>query len=298
MQIQTLSIVVPTPRCINNCAFCVSKMANDKEYPNQIEKNVRFFDLYEADYIKRMQFARDNGCNTIILTGDGEPLQNKAFLKNFAHWNASLRSPFQWIELQTSGVMLNDEALRFLRNTVGVTTISVSISDMFFDMNNNKIIGTPPNYPICLDDLTLEIKRYDFNLRLSINLITVYDSYTMEEIFKQVKNLRADQVIFRKLYSDGAEHEREFEMTPEAAWVKNNACNQDTLAAINQYILNHGTALEKLPFGATRYDVDGISAVLDDNCMPQETTDVFRYLVLRSNCKLYSRWDRKASLIF
>ena len=33
MKIQSLSIVVPTRKCVNNCAFCVSK-THDNDYVN------------------------------------------------------------------------------------------------------------------------------------------------------------------------------------------------------------------------------------------------------------------------
>lgn len=100
MEIQTLSIVVPCG-CPNECCFCVSRMHEDDDYYNQIEKNKRFKDLYRSDYIKRMSFARDNGCNTLIYTGNGEPLLNSSFLESVSEWNKSLESPFRWIELQT-----------------------------------------------------------------------------------------------------------------------------------------------------------------------------------------------------
>ena len=72
MKIQSLSVVVPNQKCINNCAFCVSKM-HTEDYTNQKEGNARFYDLYERDYVKRLEFARDNGCNTAALTGNSEP---------------------------------------------------------------------------------------------------------------------------------------------------------------------------------------------------------------------------------
>jgi sulfatase maturation enzyme AslB (radical SAM superfamily) len=130
LEVQSLSVCVPAG-CPNKCKFCISRM-HSSVYEDQIEKNLRFFDLYERDYCKRLQFARDNGCNTVILTGDGEPLFNIKFLKDFSHWNHQIESPFRWIEIQTSGVSLDDEKLRFLRNTVGVTSISLSLSNHKF----------------------------------------------------------------------------------------------------------------------------------------------------------------------
>lgn len=36
MQIQSLSIVVPTERCVNDCAFCVSKQHYEEYGKNRI----------------------------------------------------------------------------------------------------------------------------------------------------------------------------------------------------------------------------------------------------------------------
>lgn len=82
MKNQSLSVVVPNKKCVNNCAFCVSKMHCDT-CKNQMDDNLQFFDLYLRDYIKRLEFARDNGCNTIMLTGNSEPQQNRKFLTYF-----------------------------------------------------------------------------------------------------------------------------------------------------------------------------------------------------------------------
>jgi len=135
MNIQSLSIVVPTKKCVNNCPFCVSK-THDNDYENQ-SCNPRF----EENYIERLEFAKDNGTNTIILTGTGEALQNKKFLRKFAEWNKKLHKSFYIIELQTTGVFLDNETLSFLRDEIKVKTISLSVSDLFDDENNLNIIG-------------------------------------------------------------------------------------------------------------------------------------------------------------
>ena len=66
-------------KCINDCQFCVSKMHTD-QYKNQMDDNLPFFDLYLKDYLERLEFARHNGCNTVMLTGNSEPQQNRKFL--------------------------------------------------------------------------------------------------------------------------------------------------------------------------------------------------------------------------
>lgn len=298
IEVQSLSVCVPGG-CPNNCKFCVSQM-HPSPYVDQIEKNVRFFDLYEKDYMKRLQFARDNGCNTVILTGDGEPLLNRNFLRNFAHWNNAISSPFRWIELQTSGVTLDDEALRFLRNTVGVSTISLSLSDMFNNDSNQTMNGTPDKLKVNIVHLCSEIKRYDFNLRLSLNMTDVYEKRfnnipvcdTINQILYRAQQLGADQVTFRKLYVSGDP------AIPQNKWIAEHAASDNLLLHIRQYVRDNGRVLEQLPFGAIRYSINGISVVSDDDCMSTEVKPVMKYLVLRPNCKLYTKWDDQGSLLF
>jgi sulfatase maturation enzyme AslB (radical SAM superfamily) len=298
LEIQSLSVCVPGG-CPNECKFCVSKM-HESPYQNQIEKNLRFRDLYERDYIRRLQFARDNGCNTVILTGDGEPLLNRSFLKDFAHWNNSISSPFRWVEIQTSGVTLDDEALRFLRNTVGISTISLSLSDMYNDDANQEMNGTPDKLKVNVIHLCSEIKRYDFNLRLSLNMTDTYqkrfkiltNAGVCSNLLDRARQLGADQVTFRRLYVSGNPH------LEQNRWIAEHAANDNLMVAINQYVRENGRALEQLPFGAIRYSLNGLSVVTDTDCMNVDVKPVMKYLVLRPNCKLYTKWDDPGSLLF
>ena len=296
MKIQTLSIVVPRPgkKCINNCPFCVSRM-RETEYNSDKSSSFR------RNLKRRLQFARDNGCNTMIITGEGEAIQNKDFLEDLAEYNASIKDPFQWIELQTTGVMLDDETLDFMEN-IGISTIALSVADIWDDANNNGIIGTPPKVYIELEKLCKKIKDHGFNLRLSINMINEYDGDSPSMTMRRAKELGADQVIFREFYTSKNDSE-------ENIWIENNKCSDETIERFNKYILRYGRALERLPFGAIRYSLDGISTVLDNNCMAsngdelaerlsKDGEETIRYLILRPNGKLYTKWDDKGSLIF
>lgn len=292
MNIQSLSVVVPNKACINNCKFCVSRMRTE-EYPNQMSEKSQFYDLYLKDYKRRLEFARDNGCNTVMLTGSSEPQQNKSFLQSFAMINDSLERPFRWIEIQTTGILLDDNYLRFLRNTVGVSTISLSVSNLWSDVDNRTIIDSPDKvFFLGLEDLCKSIKKYDFNLRLSINLLSFYEKYyTVQQIFDRTKDLGADQATFRVLYADGD--------TPQADWVRKNTVDADWVEnSLNNYIKTNGKQLETLPYGRIKYSVNGIGVVVDDDCMSKKESDTYKYLILREDCKLYSKWDDKGSLVF
>ena len=48
-----------------------------------------------------------------------------------------------------------------------------------------------------------------------------------------------------------------------------------------------------------RYDYQGFSTVIDEDSMAQEEhKDSIKYLILRPDGHLYSKWDSKVSLIF
>jgi len=263
-----------------------------EDYKNQMDDNKPFYDLYLKDYIKRLEFARDNGCNTAILTGNGEPQQNRRFLTDFGLFMMLLERPFRNIEMQTTGVLLDEPYLRFLRNHVGVSTISLSISSFHWP-TNSEFNGMPEKLQVRLTTLCHQIKKYDFNLRLSINLTSDFDQMETKHIFLGCKeDFGADQVTFRVLYqSEGKD-------TSQDKWIEENAAKADTVDGIKNYIKTNGVALERLEFGQTRYSVHGMSVVLDDDCMSKEVKESLKYLILRPDCKLYSKWDDKASLIF
>ena len=121
MKIQSLSVVVPNRTCVNNCAFCVSKMHCDA-YKNQMDDNLPFFDLYLKDYLKRLEFARDNGCNTIMLTGNSEPQQNRKFLTYFGMMMQLMQHPFRWIEMQTTGTLIDQTTVSSARRPTAASS--------------------------------------------------------------------------------------------------------------------------------------------------------------------------------
>lgn len=289
--IQSLSVVVPNKKCINDCAFCVSKM-HPNDCKNQMDENLPFFDLYFKDYMKRLEYAKERGVETVMLTGNSEPQQNRKFLMFFGLMMQMMSSPFHKIEMQTTGVGIDRNYLRFLRNHVGVNTISLSISSFDNEMNN-QIIGTKVG-KISLVELCSDIKEYDFNLRLSINLNKLNFStngITAGYYFRMAESLKADQITFRVLYTSGNN-------TAQDKWIADHQIDERLKDAINSYIKDNGRLLEILPFGQKRYSVNGMSVVLDDDCMSTHAKEDLKYLILQPDCKLYSKWDDKASLVF
>lgn len=298
MNIQSLSIVVPTHNsCVNKCKFCVSR-THTNPYKDRINLTAKEFvegkdytknSIEYKDYFNRLQFARDNGCNVVLLTGTGEPIQNMKFIEFFSRVNSTLTTPFKSIEIQTTGVMLDDEKLKCLRN-LGITTISFSISNIFDNNRNLELIGCDNKLKFDVFETIKLVKKYDFNLRLSLNLVNDYDKYSIDDVIARCKELDADQVTFRKLYKSNSNSEID-------SWIDENS-SKYFYNEIFYYIKNYGKLLGVLPFGAKAYNIEEMSMVIDDDCMSQEIKDTYKYLILRENAKLYTDWGTKASLVF
>jgi hypothetical protein len=317
MNIQTISIVVPTKGCINKCPFCVSKM-HHCPYENKWD---------EIQMIKRIQYAMMNSVNTCVITGTGEALQNIGFLNKLGKLFNKMNNPFPNIEIQTTGIFLSEKEdvpdiiyrdgeqpfinypyLNILEN-LRVNTVSISVCDIFDYDNNLKIIGVPEKLRFHLGNLIDLLKKRGFNIRLSLNMLNTFDRYTPEQIISKCKGLQADQITFRAMYSSGE--------TNESKWVKDNKCSDKTMKDITEYFegepftlesessyeiklrkVGHGKFLYRLPFGGKVYSMNGMSTVIDDDCMSKENNESLKYVILRENGKLYSRWDDLGSLIF
>jgi hypothetical protein len=265
--------------------------ADGKLYKNQLEENLAFYDLYLNDYIKRLEFCRDNGCNTLMLTGSIEPQQNKRFLVDFGIMMRLMQSPFRNIEMQTTGTLIDNTLLRFLRNHVGVNTISLSLFSLN-DEENWLCLGRRPTERIDVPifEFCRAVKLYDFNLRLSINLTKYLDGYSFDYFFNHCLQYGADQVTLRKLYDpdDGS---------PQSLWIKENKLDENDYEKLQKYVLK-APYLRQLEYGQATHQINGMSVVLDDDCMAKDNKDDFKYFIIRPNGKLYSSWDDSASLIF
>lgn len=299
---QSLSICVPGKRCINQCKFCVSCMHADA-YKNQMDENLPFYDLYFEDYVKRMIFAKENDANIMMITGDIEPLQNRHFLQTLAMINKYVLpqrgcSAFNWIEVQTSAVGFDRNCARFLRNTVGVSVLSLSLSS-FDNEVNAEIVGMPKNMKVNISEVCAVAKEYDFTLRLSLNmsekmLLSIGEGWyptLVPAIFSKAKELGADQITFRKFYTSGNNE--------QSRWIKQNAVPDGFFKVLHQYVKAEGRLIGTLPYGYNQYSVNGISTVIDEDCMNEAKAEkeASKYFVIRPDCKLYDGWN-KEDIIF
>ncbi len=294
MNIQSLSVCVPAKKCINDCRFCCSKM-HTADY-NDCFSDVSKYSYYSDDMRKRLEYATSNGCNTCMLTGNNEPQQNKEFLRVFSEINKTLRKPFYNIEMQTSGAYIDEEMLDFFRNSVGLTTIAVSVACLDNDELNRDMIRTKDE-KLNIKKLCVEAKKRNINLRICLNMndnILGNHPLTPSAITDICTDLGADQITFRALWAPDSESD-------QGRWIKENV-TEKTHSFIRELrcdIKEKGKYLDTLEYGADRYDYKGFSVVIDDDSMAQaENKTAIKYLILRPDGHLYSKWDSKASLIF
>lgn len=281
VDVRSMSILVPTHGCVNSCKFCVSKISQLKDQYKDFSKE----EYFEEIYFKQFEKVSKMGCEYAILTGTGEPIQNKPFLAMIGRMNKRLEKPFK-LEIQTSGVMLDDANLDFLKNEVGIYLISLSVSNIFDDASNADIIRMHPRLRFNLKNLCHSIKSKGFILRMSLNLVNIYNKYTPEQVINRLQEIKADQATFRVLWAGHDDNEI-------SRWIKTNSVAQNFIDDIEIYCQENGKSLSAL---YPKYQVGGVTIVIDDDCMSERSIGEIRYLILRSDCNLYSKWDTASSL--
>ena len=299
MAIQSLSICCPVKnhRCINHCETCTARQ-HTNPYEDKFDSTRMDCFEYWQDVIKRMEYAIERGCPTLMLTGSNEPQQNRRWIEELYLAMRSLRTPFKNIEIQSTGARMDYDYFQFLK-AIGVTTFALSAFNIDDDGVNKFIIGTPDD-SLCVKGICEKVTSLGMNLRLCLN-VTDYlicehteSNYheVIESLLDRCAELRASQVTFRKMWS--------VEGTPEAEWIKEHCQESDAIIkAMTTQVKNRGTLLGKLPYGAERYDYKGFSIVIDTDSMAKdESNQETKYYIIRENGKMYSAWDSPASIVF
>jgi len=267
-KISSLQISVPLKGCINNCKSCIARISGDSGLYKDMSKGVDF----DQKYFDKLKKVKEQGCKNVVLTSDkGEPMQNKNFLQKIGEFNKKL--DFN-LEIQTTGVLLNNTNLSFLKDIVGVKIISISVFDIFDDSNNLDIIDVKEKMRFNLKEICDNIKSHGFILRLSINLVKTYDKHSTKELFNRIDDLNPNQVTIKNLWhtdDDNAINK----------WIKVNKASSNIIEKISQYIeTNGGNKISQ-----NRYEFNGRSIWTVDNCM------LGNYLILRPDAELYRTWS-------
>jgi hypothetical protein len=266
-KISSLQINVPLKGCVNNCKSCIAKIHNTQDKIKMLNNII----IDENKYFENLKLVRRK-CDTAVLTSDhGEPIQNINFIKQFGKLNKLLDNPFK-IEIQTTGVLLNDNNISLLKD-IGLNVVSLSVFDIFDNINNLNIIDVKKNLRYDILNVCKKIKDNGFILRLSINLIKEYEKYSMEKLFDIINEIKPDQLTFKILWCNDDDN-------PINQWIKINKANETVLSKISNYIINNNG--EKI--NNNKYIYNNISIFLVENCM------IGNYLIIRNDGELYNSW--------
>lgn len=295
---QSLSIDVPG-MCPNACKYCVSAMHTEDLW--ELIWGTKSYEKFRQDYIDRMSWVKDEWTDTLMLTWWlSDPIVNKGFLEFIWSVNEELWDKwFKKIEIQTSGILMDDEKFDLLKK-IWVKTIALSLSSLD-NRENDEISGIKENIRFDIWTLCKQIKEKGFNLRLCLNLSDCYEKFFenwetseswIKNFFENCEAMWADQITFRELYVSWESKIDD--------WIEEHEFNPELLSDIQNYIKTHGKAITKLPFGQLLYSINRkISTVIDDDCMDKESTSgTQKFSIIRPNGKLYSHWDDEGTLIF
>ena len=244
--------------------------------------------FYNKEYLARLSYAREIGADTVVLTAIGEPQQNMEFIRRFAKMNQSLSNPFKRIEIKTTGAGITKKMLQVIIRSCGINTVTLLISSFNDDMNAN-INGTTGVNRVDLEKICSEIRELGGNLKLHINLTNEFDVFqsTPWALFKECRyRFNASQVVLSELYADPE--------TDQGVWVEANGANPKTIYALEQYLIQFGTELVDA-FSKRKYAIHDMGVSLHHSLLDK---DFPSQIILRPNCKLYTRWSDPGSLIF
>lgn len=282
MKANNLTISIPTHGCNKNCPYCISKMTMTLETNETlIQRNIE----------KVLSIARISQVTNVLITAQGEPMLAPTPVCNIGQ--SFKEFP---LELQTNGILLNDEStagmLEVLYET-GFDVIAISVDSL----DNIRKFGA----------LYHQIKKNNMLVRLCINVSNKLPGDWVSIFFlNYLQDFEIDQVLIRNI---------SVPKNPVAneSLSRNMVCN-DAIRWIHRHcgaaLYNYAFAqfhkmngnkepVRNLPFGMKVWDYKGVGVSFSDYCIQEENTDDnMRSLIFREDGHLYPFWHTKAGVIF
>lgn len=277
MKANNLTISVPNKGCNKNCKYCISKITGDME-----TDELRFV----SNMKKVKHVAEQCGVTSILITGKGEP-----FLSMENIDSVRFHFPNYPIEVQTNGIALkNDNILHKALNILKIDVFAFS-----FDS---------PNDFESFVDVFDYINDSNRVIRVTMNVTNALEECSLTYLIEKCKTYGVRQFSLRdinypKNFNPKIGHK-------ERKWIDENN-NRDIYGYLNDQIYEYShkgiflkyPIIRKLPFGATIFDVDGISFTYFDYCVQESANDdEIRSLIYQEDGHLYTSWNSKASIIF
>lgn len=258
-----------------------------------IENDIKNRNLNLISYKDRMEFAREQGCNTLLIRGYGEPLLNKTYLEMVTTLNKQLKNPFINIELKTNGSNLvkeNGNDFEFLNGT-NIKTIVLYLT-CFDDFKHYRLVteGSSNEPTMEIKNVCEQIKNHNYNLRLQVFLTRWLEYLTLEDLMKSCKELCADQFTLCEMPEiDGKDDVNK--------WIQENSCKSGPTVARIKEVIPQLTSIGTTSKGYNIYSIDNMSFVFkSEDELKKEKNNNDLYLL--PNAKLYRKPDDLGSLVF
>ncbi len=276
MNTRRLFVAVPAGNS-GNCGRGPDSFRAPGNYENRLECDARLKHLLRDDYAARLEYAREHGFDTLVYTGDCDPLSNPGFMENVESWNSELARPFRRIELETTIESLDEKTLLWLRNRVSVSTVSLFIphpgpNSSFLDIPQ-EIAQDPETFRVRMESLGL-------NLKLTVRLTILYEIVNLEALFASFASVGARIVELKKPFGID----------------DRISCPPETIERIGNYVFEHGTPAKHRSECVPEYYLGDMRVSVDtDSDSRARRREI---LVLGPDARLYTEWGVKASLLF
>jgi molybdenum cofactor biosynthesis enzyme MoaA len=235
--------------------------------------------------------AERTGVTTAMITGKGEPT---LFPHTINYVLEKLEGRFPLIELQTNGLSIGRGKfnLDILQNRVTTVGISV-VSDK---PNDNKRIYTPDcDYPR-LQETIRALHQIGISVRLCCVLLKGFIGKwdEVDKLAWYAKQNGVEQLTLTPVnVPPGSSSDEE-----TWKWADEHEVTESELRHIEFMLKQNSAHVATLPHGAKVFDLRGQNVCLN-NCLNQEPTvhDSVRNLIFMPDGHLYTRWDKKGSIL-
>ena len=271
--------------CNARCPFCIASATWKTGFRN----NRRL----EASLGKALDYGRYHGVDTVLITGSGEPTLHRQLVMRIAR--ATRQRGIPAVELQTNGELLAQDAA-YLGELAGhgVTTVALSVASV--DPRRSA-----QTMEIELDYLELADRLDQLGLlcRISLNLCQ-HDRDALPHGLPDYADTLADrgvrQLTLRQLGVPDRPEDTD-EAAQRISWVQQNGLPAAEVQALQQQVVEHGTPLRSLSYGAMVYDYRGLSVVATTCLSDTVDADEIRSFILQPDGHIYHSWNYRGSVL-